>query len=412
MLNIKSYPIWIFTSFLFLQLTSSMVYLGITPILPFIQQELHLSMVQIGYLAAAATLGSAICSIPSGILVDYFGVKRILFFGGIIVGLISISLYWLDEYMIILIAYLIMGIFFSTIPPAISKGILILFPSKVRGTFIGIKQGIVGVSGLLVAVWFPFMAVNYHWKMGFLIIGCVLMVISFTSFLFRDVQGEGRSMKDSSRIKLTRNEFVYVLRDKKIKTICLVIPFLFIAQFTITAYFVVDVNERFDISLIYAGYLLAFLQCGSIIGRFLFGFLVDWLFVHCRVLFLSYICIANCMIMFIFALLPFNNFIILSITALIIGMTGSGWAGLYTVIVLESVEANYVGFALGFTLTPGNISTTIGTTLFGYLYELFGGFSISWKLLGKAMFFSSVTLYRLQRKIDQDVKELNTLKMP
>ncbi len=55
MLNINSYPIWIYTSLLFLQLTSSMVYLGIPPILPFIQQELHLSMVQIGYLAAAAT---------------------------------------------------------------------------------------------------------------------------------------------------------------------------------------------------------------------------------------------------------------------------------------------------------------------------------------------------------------------
>ncbi|SDL96147.1 MFS transporter [Bacillus sp. OK048] len=411
MLINKNYPIGIFTFLIFFQLTSSMIYTGVTPILPFIQQELHLSVVQMGYLASAVFLGSAICSIPSGILVDYFGLKRSLFFGGLVVGLISISLYWLNEYLLILFAFNFIGVFYAIFHPALSKGILILFPSRVRGTLIGIKQTAASISALIVAIWLPFMAVNYSWKMGIMLIGCSLMVISFIAFLFLDVQGEGRKMKDSSKSKLTRTDFVYVLRNKQLKTICFVIPFMFIAQFTIPTYIVVDVNERFDIPLIDAGYLLAFLQFGAIIGRLLFGFLGDRLFLNRRVLFLAWICIAICLIMFIFAVLPFNNFIILSIIALLIGLTASGWTGIYTVIVLEAIETKYVGFALGLTMTLGYIGTTAGATIFGYFHELFGGFSIPWMLFAGTMFFSAVALYRLQRKIDQDVKELNTLEM-
>ncbi|MBD1380983.1 MFS transporter [Metabacillus arenae] len=400
----KSYTVWMFTSLLFIQMTASMSQLGITPILPFIQQELHLSVVQMGYLAAAVQLGIAMCSIPFGLLVDYFGVKWMLFLGGLSVGMASFSLYWLEGYVFILIAFLLIGICYANFHPSISKGILILFPPQIRGTGMGIRQTVVSVSAFIGAVWLPFMAVNYHWKTGYLIIGCFLMLISFTALFFRDVEHEGRKMKDSVNSSLTRSQFVYVLRNETIQAICFTTPFLFIAQFTTAAYLVVDVNERFEIPLIQAGYLLAFLQFGSIVGRIFFGMLGDLFFMHRRELLLACISIATGLIMLAFALNPSNGFTTLSIFAFLIGMTGSGWVGIINVIVIESVEAKYVGVASGITATLGYLSPTIGTPLFGYLHDFFGGFSLPWMILAGSMFFPAVVLYRLQRKKEQDVE--------
>src|SRR4051794_37274058 len=141
-----------FSFFLVIQIMASMPQIGITSILPFIQHDLQLSIVQMGYLAAAAHLGIAVCSIPSGLLVDYFGVKRMLFIGGLFVGVASISLFWLGGYLFTLIAFLIIGVFYANIHPAISKGILILFSPRARGTAMGIKQ--TGVSELLLLLQF------------------------------------------------------------------------------------------------------------------------------------------------------------------------------------------------------------------------------------------------------------------
>ncbi|MEH7255580.1 MFS transporter [Neobacillus niacini] len=399
----RTYIIWMFIFFVFIQLMASMSNLGLTPLLPFIQQEQNLTIVQMGYLAAAVHLGIALFSIPSGMLVDYFRVKWMLLFGGLLVGFVCISLYLFSGYVLLLIAIFLMGIFYAIIPPVMSKGLVILIPQKFRGTAMGIKQTGVSVSAFIAAVWLPFMAVHYHWKMGYLIIGIIMVAISFIALFFRDSDGDRNQKERSLRSTFSLIQFGDVLRNDSFRTICYIVPFLFIAQHTTAAYFVVDVYERFDVPLLQAGYLLALLQIGSIIGRILFGMLADWLFLYRRELLLANILLATGLVILSFVLIPFSSLITLSILAFFIGMTSSGWNGIFTVIVAESVAVNYVGFANGVGATLGYLSAAIGTPIFGYLHNLFGGFSVPWLLMAGSMFFSAIFLYRLKRKKEQDV---------
>jgi sugar phosphate permease len=405
----KSYSIWMFIAFLMIQVMGSMPQLGINPILPFIQAELDLTLVQMGYLAATVQFGIAMCSIPAGFLVDYFGVKWVLYFGGFLGGVAAISLYWLDGYAFTLITFLLIGIFYANLHPALSKGILLLVSDRIRGTAMGLKQTGISVSAFIAAVWLPYMATHFHWKTSYLIIGSFLMAISFTALFYRNEENQSNNRIDKARNSLKWSDLVYILQNKTIRVICITTPFLFIAQFTMAAYLMVDVKERFEIPLIQAGYLLAILQFGAILGRILYGLVSDRWFLNRRELLLALVSVATCVIIVSFALIPFKSFMALSIVAFLMGITGSGWVGLFSVIVIEAVEAKYVGLASGITATIGYLSPTIGTPLFGYLHGLFGGFSVPWLLLSGSLIMSAVFLYRLYRLKEKDIESLNCL---
>jgi sugar phosphate permease len=392
MQRINSYSFWIFGSIIFIQMASSMVNVGITPLLPFIKDELKLNIVEIGYLAAAVNLGNGLSSLPSGYLVDLLGAKKILLYGGFFLGLASISLYWMENYFLILLFLFISGLFFSSLSPAMSKAIIILYPPRIRGTVMGIKQTAISLSAFIAALWLPYIAMKHGWKMGYLLLGILTILMSLTALFYKNSLHENRDQRlNSSSVK----KLLFILRNDSVRTVCYVIPFFFLAQFVPAAYLVVDVNERFEIPLMQAGYLLAFLQFGSILGRIVFGMLGDWLFLQKRELLLAIIAFLTGVFLIIFAFIAVKSFLILGILIFFIGFTGAGWNSIFLVYVSEIMDAGLVGLTSGLTLSIGYLAATIAIPVFGALTELFDGFVIPWIFLAGCMLISSTAFYRL-----------------
>jgi sugar phosphate permease len=390
--SLNSYSFWVFGSIILIQLVSAMVNIGITPLLPFIKEDLKLNIVEIGYLAAAVQLGNGLSSLPSGYFVDIFGSKKILFLGGFSLGLASISLYWMDNYFLILLFLFISGLFFSSLSPAMSKAIIQLFPARIRGTVMGIKQTAISLSAFIAALWLPYIAIKHGWRMGYLIIGILAVLMSLTALFYKNSLDESKGRRQN---KSSLKNVIIILKNDSVRTVCYVIPFFFIAQFVPASYLMVDVNERFEIPMVQAGYLLAFLQFGSILGRIIFGMLGDWLFLQKRELLLAIIALLTSVFLFIFAFIAVKGFLILGIVVFFIGFTGSGWNSIFLVYVSEIMDAGYIGLTSGLTLSIGYLAATIAIPVFGALTELFDGFVIPWLFLAVCMLISSTAFYRL-----------------
>jgi len=64
--------LWLIHALLFINLS------GFGILAPYIKEELHLSSFQIGFLLISLSIGAAFSQMPSGLLVDFTGVRRMM----------------------------------------------------------------------------------------------------------------------------------------------------------------------------------------------------------------------------------------------------------------------------------------------------------------------------------------------
>lgn len=359
---------------LMLQAVTALAYYGYVPLLPILEEKFQLTNSQVGLFTSFTFIGSALISIPSGILVDRIGVRNVLCLATISMSIICIIFAISPNFYIILISVLFIGICYGAVTPATNKHIMMSFSATNRGTVMGFKQMGVPLGSTLGSLLIPFISYLLGWRISLIIIGAILAICGIVYFRYSNLP-----LKQENVNSKILSDLKTVFKNKNLNyTISIIIFFIWVQLSTIT-YLVLYLIEEKHISYFVATTSLVLLQIGGVAGRAFWGWLNDKWMNQNRNLMLSFIALLSSITMFIIVFLPFENNLLIYYTLIfILGMSTQGWNGIFVVLISEIVEKKYIGLASGVSLSIVYLGAIFGTPLSGIIIDWQNSYTGMW----------------------------------
>ena len=377
-------------------LTYMSVYLirnAVPPLSTFIVSDLNLTRFDIGLLASAVAVGYLVAQIPAGWLVDDWGVRKMILLGTAFAGALVLGMYFVNNYPTAYVLLIVAGFGCGAFPTVSTKALLTWFPPKERGTTIGINQTAVNVGGIITAATLPTVAILYGWRIGFVAIGVVTILIAIIAYtLYRDAPSTLVDVEPSKpRSRPSIKDSIKLMLDRNILLISISCIGLMMVQFAMTTYLIIYLTEIVGISVTLAGGFLAIVNAGGAVGKPLLGAMSDRLFGGSRkkpLLLAAVMSFGLSILMqFIAASTPY---IVLSVIFALFGFSALGWGGLNFVLVSEYAVRENAGLAVGYSNMIGLIGNIIGPPIFGLIIDATGSYSWGWWFLTASALFSVV----------------------
>lgn len=379
------------------QILVALVGRGLAPISPFIASDLRLTNAQVGLLPSALFAGQMLVSIPSGLLVDRIGTKKLIFIVCLVLGVFYMIASLFNSYWLILICIVIGGMAYGTMHPVTNRGILYWFPQRRRGMAMGIKQmGITFGSALAAVVLLP-MAAASSWRIA-LASGCLCLIavgaLSYFKYQESPVQPK---LKGSNPDKLL-TQIKGVAKYPPLLLISLVAFIINGSQMSLNIYLLFYVGNELLFGLAIAGTMFVLSEAGGSIGRIVWGTISDTFFGGSRfpVMFILTLFAFSGSLSMIF-LKPDTPVWLLGILIFIFGFAVSGFNGLWMNIATELTPPEKAGLASGFSLTIGSMGVMILPPVFGWIADLNKSFTASWLFMAGLMLLAIILLLGLRR---------------
>jgi MFS family permease len=342
---------------------------------PILTRELGLSRSELGLLTSAIWGGMLLGMLPSGMLADRFGERRVIAVGATLLGLVLLLAAQSPGFAWLFGLLLLAAFGSSSASPGGTKAIASWFPPYQRGLAMGIRQMGVTAAGVLASVLLPPIAVAAHWQAAFrTVAGIVLATTAGFALLYREAAPHPSAPRVAERGvgALFRNRtFVFGTAY----------AWVFMGALgSAVTYLGVAMHQEVGVSAIVAGYLLAVLQVGGIAGRIGWGLMSDRLgrrapaMLACGVLTL-----AICALMaFVRGAVPLP---LVAVLAFLLGLAAMGWNALYLTLVSDQVPVQSAATAIGAGLTISFSGMFIATPIFGLIADRSGSYELSWLAL-------------------------------
>jgi MFS transporter, ACS family, hexuronate transporter len=390
-------------------LTYMSVYLirnAIPPLSTFIVDDLSLTRFDIGLLASAVAVGYTVAQIPAGWLVDDLGVRKMILLGTSFAGALVLGMYLVNSFSTAMLLLIVAGFGCGAFPTVSTKALLTWFPIKERGTNIGINQTAVNVGGMITAATLPTVAILYGWRIGFVAIGIVTILIAILAYtLYRDAPNTLSDVAPTKSVKPNRKAALRMMFDRNILLISLSCVGLMMVQFAMTTYLIIYLKEIVGISVALAGGCLAIVNAGGAIGKPVLGAMSDRLFGGSR---RKPLLLAAVLSFFFSILMQFISsstpYLLLSVLFALFGFSALGWGGLNFVLVSEFAGRENAGLAVGYSNMIGLIGNIIGPPIFGLIIDATGSYSWGWWFLTTSA-LASVVGFAFVKEGSRKVKE-------
>ncbi len=362
---------------LFLMVSSHVVgtvnVVTVLAIAPLITRDLSLSATQFGFFVTAYYTAQALWSIPSGGIVDRFGVGRTLIVSHLIMAGGAFLLATVETYVLGLAALFLMGIGYAMLNPATGRGVLAWYPSDRRGTAMGIKQFGVPVGGIF-AAGNGVLATMIHWQSlmawigGAILLNGVLCI--YLLQFFRPRAANRPSLLTSIRA---------VMRDSNVNLYTLVSGMMNLGQANFFAFLTLFLRDVAGASQPLAGFAMGLAQTTSAAARLGWGVVADKWYLGRRKVLMAWICGAAgvFLVMMVWVGPGWGLWYGLGLVGLL-GITVASFAPVAQAIAAEMVKPELAGSALGYNLTGIHIGGMIGPPIFGAVVDWTGGYAGGW----------------------------------
>ena len=379
-------------SALLVQISISIIVIGMPALVPFIQADLNLSHGQVGTFVSALNVGT-MCALPfAGMAVDRLGERFVLTVGGVATGLLAMSLLLPRGFWLPLLVLALVGVAAATPTPAGSKAVMSWFPLRQRATAMGIRQTGIPLGGALAALILPPLAIAWGWRYSLVLAGGIAILaagIAFTSYRAAEgpdpVPGQppARAGIGAMREVMTRSVLFVSLSGLV----------LGLAQFCLLTYLVLYLRDRWGIAVAVGEGLLLAANLGGGFGRIFWGMVSDRLFGGSRRNALMLVTLLAAALSLALALLPARAPLpLLAAVALLFGSTGLGWNGLYITLVSELSRPGRHGATLGNSMLITYIGIVGAPPLFGLLVDRSHSYQLAWQLLAAVLLLSGLLL--------------------
>lgn len=359
----------------FLQIGVSMPQQTPAAIGPILTQELGLSRGQLGLLTSAIWGGMLLGMLPSGLLADRFGERRVIAVGVTLLGLVLLAAAQAPAFPWLFALLLLAALGAASASPGGTKAIALWFPPRERGLAIGVRQMGVSAAGVMASLLLPPIAVAAHWQAAFRTVAVIAISASAVFSLFYR-ESPAREMHQAH----SGGGFGELLRNRTFVFGTAFAWFFMGALGASVTYLAVAVHQDLGVSAIVAGYLLAVLQLGGIAGRIGWGMLSDRLgrrapaMLACGAL----TAVVGLAMAFVHGSAPLP---LVAALAFLLGMAAMGWNALYLTLVADQVPVRSAATAIGAGLTISFTGMFLATPLFGLIADRAGSYEQSWLAL-------------------------------
>jgi NNP family nitrate/nitrite transporter-like MFS transporter len=171
-------PLFVFWGLWFLNYSTRICF---SPILPLIEDGLHLSHGASGGLFTSLSVGYSLALLVSGRFASEWGYKRTVAIGFVCTGLVFVGLQWADSYLAFHVLVFLMGIAAGTYIPAILPILTGTYEARHWGKALGFHDSAASFSILVVPILMVFGLQFFSWRGVLLILGfaCFLLPVLF-----------------------------------------------------------------------------------------------------------------------------------------------------------------------------------------------------------------------------------------
>src|SRR4051794_38085518 len=253
------YPWVVLVASSLVQTSASFGNQAISPLAPFLVDDLGLARKDVGLLLTATYLGATFVLVVAGSLSDRFGVRALFLLGMTLAGVPLALASLMPSYLWLLVPLMLFGVGNGFALPPTTRAIVEWFPSKHRGVAMGIKQTGVALAGLVCGLIVPSLGVAVGWRLTIAALGRATGGAGILAWIaYRDRPAEGLS---TARAK--RPGYATVLKNRNLLLLSGV-TFLFAGvQLSLAGFLVLFLRDKVQMTVSEAGAMLALAQSGG-----------------------------------------------------------------------------------------------------------------------------------------------------
>jgi MFS transporter, ACS family, hexuronate transporter len=374
---------WVVLGLLFLaQLVMSIGAYAWGPLAPFLRETFDISRSQIGQITSALYIAAALTGLPSGLMVDRWGARKLLLAS---LTLMMISFFWIglsNRFMGIVVFAAIAGLGYGVLNQVSTKGIMFWFSPRDRATAMGIKQTGVTVGAAGASFLLPMVAAAYGLGASFFFISAMMVpVILATAVFYAEKPAQPPVGSTGPNRLAEKTDLMGALFHPEMITIMVILPFMCFNQLSLSTFFMLYLTESVKTSIGAAGTCLAVVMVAGAVGRVAWGLVSDRFFRGNRQEPLMLLSLIGTVCVILLSLLPPHAPLYLCLLLSVgVGLTLLGWNGLVITCIAELAGASIAASVVGVSSTFGFIGVITGPLLFGYLVDRTGYFA-GWMML-------------------------------
>lgn len=367
------------------------------PLGPFLQQDLGVTLSQLGLLTGIRFLGTMMSSIPSGLFADRLPARHLLTVGQLFFGALLVPLSISGSYVGLLLCMLVIGVGFSVINPTTTRVVMEQFPTNRRATVMALKQMGVPAGGVLAGALLPWLATAFSWQWALLSCGLVLLASAWLAWRgvpaeTGAVRPEAKPMAASAfwaelRALLRRKDLLLVSGIQTVFTAC---------QFVLLTYLVLYLVDVHGYTPVAAGFMFGVAQVSGFVFRLLWGLASDLLLGGRRreVVLL----IGTCLVVGLLALgwLPAGSPVwLVTVVSVVVGAGGLAWAGVFILIRAELGGKERSAASTGLGMAIGSVGGLLGPPAFGLTVEWTGSYTVAWVIMALLITAGTLSILRV-----------------
>jgi len=375
---------------LLVQAMVSMSTVAIPVLMPAAAGEINVPSSYVGIFMSLIYLGATVIAPVSGYFINRFGAIGV---SQVCLALCALGLgtFSIPVLPMMIIGALVMGIGYGPVTPASSHLLVRTTPVSMMSVVFSIKQTGVPVGGALAGAIVPHLVILCGWKMSAILVGALCLILGI--FLHRY-----RKQFDTERSALTRLSWKNVVESVKmavshseLRYIVIASIFFSTMQLSLISFIVIYLIEDVKMTLVRAGIILATAQTGGIIGRIIWGALVDRGVNPRLMLGILGIAMTACGLISA-AFSPEWSFFAVLIVCALFGAAAIGWNGVYLAEVARVAKPELAGMATGGSLFFTFAGILVGLPAFSVLVEKGGSYPLGFVTVAAATFVCGIVL--------------------
>lgn len=388
------------------QATASVAILGVTALIPFLQQAFDLSLASATLAVSAVNIGPILSMLFMGQAIDRYGERTVVAFTMLAMGATAIVAATVDpSYMLLLLILGVVGAMYGAVQPGGTRAIVRWFPANRRGLAMGLRQAGLPLGGGLAAATLPLLAINYGWSAALWAQGCVAITGGLIfGLIYRDKNQQPADAAPAAAPSIAALLRLLV-KQTNLRPVVIAGAAMVSLQYTVSAHIVLFSINQLHVPLLEAEFLLAVMQLVGVPGRIFLTWLTDHIWPGNRLRSLKWTMLASGVGLVAFSLLPAQppSWVLLALCVWI-GFFGIGWYTLFLIQVAELAPQSAVASTISFALTLNQIAIVLAPPALGLLVGVTGSYQLGWMVLAAVVLVATIFL---RVKADPEARALN-----
>lgn len=370
--------------------------LNLPVVFPSLRSELNLTYTQVAFIGSSLMVTYTIAQLPSGLLSDKIGAKKVIAIGGLIIIFSNLLFGFSDFFEAFILAQFFNGLGQGMGWSPSIKLLASLSSKKERGTIIGLFLTSVPAFSALAYIISGYLNANFGWRTAFYTPATILSTVIIMFLLVtRNEESISGLIKDNLRRKI---ELKKVLFNLNVWMAGIAFSSILFVEYGFNMWipsFLVDENKM---PLEKAALIASATPIGGVIGGPLGGFMSDKLLKGRRkpIIVLSFTILSASTLMLIYLR---QNLICLVSSLILIGFCIQSSGGLFFAYIADILPLALTGSGAGFLETIGHAASITSIYGVGFLIDLLDSYIQAFLIFPLASILGFLASIKMREKV-------------